>query len=146
MNVLAKLKLSPNTVEKTVSKIIEETKVKKIMDNMKEDIKSKIKESKENKNITWIAITPWSECSKSCGGGKSHLQRLCILPKNNPGSEKCEGDRVLLKDCNMQPCDENSILNKNSTSNSVEFSKSPIFKMIAVSKRPLRYEVNSILK
>ena len=51
-----------------------------------------------------MAITPWSECSKSCGGGKSYLQRICILPKNS--NKTCEGEKVLIKDCNMLPCEE----------------------------------------
>lgn len=59
------------------------------------------------KNITWVAITPWSTCSKSCGGGKSYLQRICILPKDS--KQQCEGEKVLIKDCNLQPCDGSEI-------------------------------------
>lgn len=147
MNVLSRLKLDSNSVQKTVSKIIEENNVKKIMEKIEEDvtktaeIKTKIVENP--KNITWIAIAPWSECSKKCGGGKSYLQRLCILPKNNPGKEKCEGDRILIKDCNMQGCKDISLLDSNHThvANSYENGKSPMFKMVPVSSRPLRYEV-----
>ena len=140
MNVLARLKLPNNTVEKTVSKIIEERNVKKIMESMKKAVtKTKFI---ENKNLTWIAIAPWSECTRKCGGGKSYLQRLCILPKNYTGNEKCEGDRILIKDCNLQPCSHSSLLNENLTnSNHVAHSTSPIFKMVPVSNRPLRYEV-----
>jgi len=59
--------------------------------------------NKKVSNMTWVAITPWSECSQKCGGGKSYLQRICILPKNS--NSTCTGERVLSKDCNMQPCD-----------------------------------------
>jgi hypothetical protein len=140
MNVLAKLKLQTNTVEKTISKIIEERNVKKIMENMKKTVtKTKLI---ENKNLTWIAIAPWSECSSKCGGGKSYLQRLCILPKNYTGKERCEGDRILIKDCNMQPCKYDSLMNQNlKNAHHVAHSTSPIFKMVPVSSRPLRYEV-----
>ena len=152
MNVLARLKLDSKTVQKTVSKIIEENNVKKIMEKMKKDVTKtaeiKTKIFVENpKNITWIAIAPWSECSKKCGGGKSYLQRLCILHRNYTGSSKCEGDRILIKDCNMQACKDASIMDINNkhVANTHENSKSPIFKMVPVSNRPLRYEVNNQL-
>ena len=57
----------------------------------------------KKKDLTWVAITPWSECSQKCGGGKSYLQRICILPKSS--NKTCKGEKMLSKDCNMMPCE-----------------------------------------
>jgi len=143
MNVIARLKLSSNTLEKTVSKILEENNVKKIMNNMMKDIskskeiKDKIKDTQQKaKTPTWIAISTWSTCSKPCGGGKSYLQRLCILPKENKNSEICKGENLISKDCNLQACKAEKVIDKKNYNN----TSSPIYKLMPVSKRPLRYE------
>jgi len=86
-------------------KIVVKVLAKSSLNNTLSIMKKEMNKNKNKKvsNMTWVAITPWSECSLKCGGGKSYLQRICILPKNS--NSTCKGERVLSKDCNMQPCD-----------------------------------------
>jgi hypothetical protein len=143
MNTIFKL-LSKD--KKSSDEIAEENNFKNILSSMRRGInKETLAEIKKNKKVTWVPITTWSECSKPCGGGKSYLQRLCVLPSNS--KEKCVGERILSKECNLNPCEntltETELLklqerNKNSTLNST--LSHPVFKFMPVSRRPLRYE------
>jgi len=135
----------------------EKNKINSMMHNLRKGIsKETLEKIKKAKEPTWIAITPWSECSKLCGGGKSYLQRICIVPKNS--NEHCDGERILTKDCNLQPCETNDmifdskqknntvIFNNNTNSaqpsmvNELSVIKSPIVKILPISKKPIRYE------
>jgi len=40
-----------------------------------------------SKDGQWVVVKKWSECSKTCGGGVSVLQRMCLPPK--PGGRPC---------------------------------------------------------
>jgi hypothetical protein len=53
-------------------------------------------------NGRWIILQNWSQCSLKCGGGKSTLHRFCIPPIG--GGLPCEGESIIHKDCNTQPC------------------------------------------
>lgn len=55
-----------------------------------------------SKNGYWVVVKNWSECSKPCGGGVSHLNRLCIPPLGN--GLPCFGDSVLIRECNTHEC------------------------------------------
>jgi hypothetical protein len=92
---------------------------------------------KNSTNITWIPITKWSECSKPCGGGKSYMERICVLPTEDKAAE-CEGERIVSEDCNMEPCDD---LNNELSKYKTNYSKlTSTIKSMQVSKRPWRYE------
>ncbi len=124
--------------------------------NLKKGIsKETLEKIKKAKEPTWIAITPWSDCSKTCGGGKSYLQRICIVPKTS--KKHCSGERIIRKDCNLSPCEvtNKNYSNFNNTENSknstilysnrnsikeISISKSPINKIPPLSKKLLRYE------
>lgn len=81
-----------------------------------------IKQFNLTPNKNWVAIKAWSQCSRSCGGGKSILERVCIdfSINNNKNNNKdvstsnCKGEAILTKDCNLHPCsDQNyNIFNK----------------------------------
>jgi len=109
---------------------------------MNKIIDNNVKEEKElpidnsNKNVTWVPITKWSDCTKSCGGGKSYLKRLCIIPEDV--TEKCEGENILERDCNLDPCDT---FNKEIAKYNITKAES-IYRInyMPVSKRPMRYE------
>lgn len=74
-----------------------------VMNNLRKGIsKETLEKIKNAKQPTWIAITQWSQCSKPCGGGKTHLQRICIVPKDSKGH--CEGDRIIARECNTHSC------------------------------------------
>jgi hypothetical protein len=101
------------------------------------DLKNSTQEIlRKSKSLTWVPISSWSECSKPCGGGKSYLQRLCVLPEDS--KEKCQGERVLTRECNLQPCDavlsEEDLLKLNYT------KKMEIEANFPANKRPERYE------
>lgn len=139
MNTLVKLIHKVN--KKTPSKIAEENNMKNMISSLKQNLSnSTLAQIKGNKNVTWVPITLWSDCSKPCGGGKSYLQRICITPENS--KEQCEGERILTKDCNLQPCTdtgpEDEIERLAHKSNSTVAS--PIMKYMPISRRPLRYE------
>ena len=83
-------------------------------------------------NGYWITLQNWSQCSLKCGGGVSTLHRMCVEPKN--GGLPCQGQAILTKPCNVDPCP--------STSAGVEPTQSlkPIVKVMPFSQRPQRYE------
>jgi hypothetical protein len=132
--------------KKSSDEILEENNFKNILSSMRRGINNEtLAEIKKKKKVTWVPITTWSDCSKPCGGGKSYLQRLCVLPSHS--KEKCVGERILSKECNLNPCEntvtETELLilqgrNNNSTLNST--INHPVFKFMPVSRRPLRYE------
>ena len=93
--------------------------------------------NKTNTNVTWAPITKWSECTKSCGGGKSYLQRLCIIPQDV--TEKCEGENVLERTCNLEPCDT-FIQEMAKCENNTIPKPGPEINVIPVNKRPYRFE------
>lgn len=85
----------------------------------------------------WVILQDWSQCSQACGGGKQFLQRMCVPPQN--GGNNCEGEPLLVKDCNSQPCP--MVINSET-----EAPANPTtIKMQQLSSRPLRYEVFSLI-
>ncbi|XP_062929811.1 A disintegrin and metalloproteinase with thrombospondin motifs 13 isoform X1 [Mobula hypostoma] len=52
----------------------------------------------------WSAWTPFSSCSRTCGGGVSQRHRHCNNPRPAFGGHKCEGTDMEAKMCNTQPC------------------------------------------
>lgn len=123
---------------------------------------------KANNIARWIAIAPWSECTKQCGGGSSYLKRICIMPEElemrgreiiNPQSSNikydetlrktslCSGEPLLTKECNLNPClvsaGNQGKVNKNIAeveTSGEEILKDPQIKFIPASSKHLRYE------
>ncbi|XP_021935392.1 A disintegrin and metalloproteinase with thrombospondin motifs 12-like [Zootermopsis nevadensis] len=58
----------------------------------------------EAKNGGWGAWTPWSECSRSCGGGVSFMERDCNNPAPENHGRYCLGERRKYRICNTKPC------------------------------------------
>ena len=129
-------------------------KVDSVVKDLKKGIsKEALEKIKKAKEPTWVAITPWSDCTRKCDGGKSYLQRICIVPKNL--ESHCEGERIVTKECNLEPCDGN-LLNINTKGNFTNFRNdtaainknvneikiinTPEIKFMPISERPLRYE------
>ncbi|XP_078406351.1 A disintegrin and metalloproteinase with thrombospondin motifs 13 isoform X2 [Cetorhinus maximus] len=52
----------------------------------------------------WSKWSPFSSCSRSCGGGVVLRQRHCNNPRPAFGGHKCEGSDMEAKICNTQPC------------------------------------------
>ncbi|XP_021114252.1 A disintegrin and metalloproteinase with thrombospondin motifs 16 isoform X2 [Heterocephalus glaber] len=57
----------------------------------------------------WSDWSPWSACSRTCGGGVSHRDRLCSNPRPSHGGKFCEGSTRTLKLCNSQKCPQDSV-------------------------------------
>jgi hypothetical protein len=55
-----------------------------------------------NQDGRWVILQNWSQCSLKCGGGETVLHRFCIPPVGN--GKPCEGDSVIKKECNIEPC------------------------------------------
>jgi len=92
-----------------------------------------------NQKITdgyWIVLQDWSQCSLKCGGGYSYLQRMCVPPKS--GGAPCEGEAVMNKTCNTQPC-PNVMGTDPLKPNNNTFVQKPIVKIMPFSSRPQRY-------
>jgi hypothetical protein len=85
----------------------------------------------------WITIQNWSQCSLKCGGGTSTLQRMCIPPKF--GGKECEGDPIITKSCNIQPCPDVFMNGQNLKENEHVTIRNPIMKSLPFSEKPQRY-------
>nr|XP_019598944.1 PREDICTED: A disintegrin and metalloproteinase with thrombospondin motifs 16 isoform X1 [Rhinolophus sinicus] len=57
----------------------------------------------------WSDWSSWSPCSRTCGGGVSHRDRLCTNPRPSHGGKFCEGSTRTLKLCNRQRCAHDSV-------------------------------------
>jgi len=51
---------------------------------------------------TWSNWSPWTQCSRECGGGRQSRMRQC----NTEGAARldCTGDVVEIQECNEHPC------------------------------------------
>lgn len=81
----------------------------------------------------WVILQDWSQCTQICGGGRQYLQRLCVPPQN--GGIPCDGETLLVKECNNNPCPTVITTEKQAPANPT------VIKMQPLSSRPLRYEV-----
>ncbi|XP_038050781.1 sushi, von Willebrand factor type A, EGF and pentraxin domain-containing protein 1-like [Patiria miniata] len=52
----------------------------------------------------WGSWSPFSDCSKSCGGGKQFRSRACDSPLPLNGGLNCPGERRQLQQCNTGKC------------------------------------------
>ena len=68
------------------------------------------KESREcnaNDCPSWTPWSTWSQCSLTCGGGKSKRTRKCALPdKTLVPNDQCKGEPEETKTCNEKSCPE----------------------------------------
>uniref|UniRef100_A0A4W3HN12 ADAMTS like 1 n=1 Tax=Callorhinchus milii TaxID=7868 RepID=A0A4W3HN12_CALMI len=55
-------------------------------------------QSEEDKDSQWDAWGPWSECSRTCGGGASYSLRRCLNSRN------CEGRNIRYRTCSSVTC------------------------------------------
>jgi hypothetical protein len=83
----------------------------------------------------WVVLQEWTQCSLKCGGGTSTLQRMCVPPKN--GGKNCDGQSVLTRPCNTQPCPSVSTTGQIQSNNT--FVMKPIIKVLPFSSRPQRF-------
>lgn len=88
----------------------------------------------------WVLLQDWTQCTLKCGGGQQFQQLMCVPPKK--GGKPCEGPAVRTKPCNTQPCPQAQILQKANPLNDKPSNNTlaPIVKMMAVSKRPQKYD------
>ena len=52
----------------------------------------------------WSGWTPYTTCSKECGGGSQERTRVCDNPKPQHGGMECSGIRREQQKCNTQTC------------------------------------------
>ncbi|XP_013411295.1 uncharacterized protein LOC106174328 isoform X9 [Lingula anatina] len=55
----------------------------------------------------WGGWTPWSNCSRTCGGGVRFKSRECNNPPPSNGGVSCPGSSNLTETCNPQGCPVN---------------------------------------
>jgi hypothetical protein len=58
-------------------------------------------------NGGWGEWMSWSECSRTCGGGVSFIERDCDNPTPQNRGRYCLGERRKYRVCNTQPCNPN---------------------------------------
>ncbi|XP_061664181.1 ADAMTS-like protein 1 isoform X2 [Syngnathoides biaculeatus] len=63
-----------------------------------EDPSSRTARSEEDGDTLWDAWGPWSECSRTCGGGASYSLRRCLTSKT------CEGQNIKYRTCSNVDC------------------------------------------
>ncbi|XP_051235929.1 ADAMTS-like protein 3 isoform X2 [Dicentrarchus labrax] len=63
-----------------------------------DDQASRMTRSDEDRDAGWDAWGPWSDCSRTCGGGASYSLRRCL----NGGS--CEGKNIRYRACSTMDC------------------------------------------
>ncbi|XP_051776371.1 ADAMTS-like protein 3 isoform X1 [Erpetoichthys calabaricus] len=63
-----------------------------------DDQTSRTTRSDEDKDLGWDAWGPWSDCSRTCGGGASYSLRRCLNGRN------CEGRNIKYKTCSNMEC------------------------------------------
>ena len=51
---------------------------------------------------SWGEWSPWTRCSRECGGGRQSRMRDCI--QENQAKINCTGDRVQIQECNTHQC------------------------------------------
>merc|ERR1719356_3701 len=54
-------------------------------------------------NCKWSEWTPWTQCSKSCGGGRRSRDRAVDIPGQHGGIQ-CRGDTEVWEWCRTNPC------------------------------------------
>ncbi|XP_076583415.1 ADAMTS-like protein 3 isoform X2 [Chaetodon auriga] len=59
---------------------------------------SRMTRSDEDRDIGWDAWGPWSDCSRTCGGGASYSLRRCL----NGG--RCDGKNIRYRTCSNMDC------------------------------------------
>ncbi|XP_064324798.1 A disintegrin and metalloproteinase with thrombospondin motifs 13 isoform X4 [Phalacrocorax carbo] len=52
----------------------------------------------------WSVWSPFSSCSRSCGGGVAIRQRFCNNPRPAFGGQECHGASIQVEMCNTQAC------------------------------------------
>ena len=98
-----------------------------------EDFKENIVYKTQKIDGKWVVLQDWSSCTLACGNGSQTLHRFCIPPSD--GGMACEGQGVVNRSCNTQACPNVRVV--------VEEKVAPTrIKMMRISKRPQRYEVN----
>ncbi|CAG2065264.1 unnamed protein product, partial [Timema podura] len=60
-------------------------------------------------NGGWGDWGPASECSRTCGGGMSVIQRKCDNPQPSYRGKYCLGDRNRYSLCNTDPCPKGDV-------------------------------------
>ena len=68
---------------------------------MKHQLKISFMNSVDGK---WGSWGRWSNCDKSCGGGKMKRERKCDKPKPTYGGKSCSGSDTEEKTCNTKAC------------------------------------------
>jgi hypothetical protein len=90
----------------------------------------------------WVLLQDWTQCTLKCGGGQQFQQLMCVPPKE--GGKPCQGTAIRTRPCNTQACPQVQTLQKAvsplAPGKADNSTLAPIIKMMAVSKRPQRYE------
>lgn len=71
---------------------------------LKSECVPKNPDAKKVINGQWGAWQPWTDCSRTCGGGIQKSIRHCTNPSPKNGGHYCVGHRVRYESCNTEDC------------------------------------------
>uniref|UniRef100_A0A8D8Q017 Papilin n=1 Tax=Cacopsylla melanoneura TaxID=428564 RepID=A0A8D8Q017_9HEMI len=59
----------------------------------------------------WMA-GPWSQCSKTCGGGTMERKVLCFIENRTVASTECDPEKIMFtsEECNKKPCGDDELI------------------------------------
>ncbi len=112
--------------------------------SMKDEMKFGPSAANSSLDGYWILLQDWTQCTLKCGGGLQYQQLMCVPPKT--GGKPCQGPAIRTKPCNTQPCPQAQTLKSAINPLDAAFNRAdnntlaPIVKMMAISKRPQRYD------
>ena len=112
--------------------------------NLKDDMKFGPSSTNSTLDGYWILLQDWTQCTLKCGGGLQYQQLMCVPPRSR--GKPCEGPAIRTRPCNTQPCPQAQTLKTavnplDASSNRADNNTlAPIVKMMAISKRPQRYD------
>ncbi|XP_075896893.1 adhesion G protein-coupled receptor B1 isoform X3 [Nelusetta ayraudi] len=81
-------------------------------------------------NGRWQPWSPWSGCSKTCGGGSQQRNRICLGPFS--GGQPCPGDREEVRGCSEKRCPEPHEICREDNFSNVVWKMTPAGDMAAV--------------
>ncbi len=110
------------------------------------DVKSQpLKKNQKPVDGYWVTLQDWSQCNKKCDGGVSTFHRMCVKPKF--GGKACEGEPVITKKCNMNPCPMVPGSNSSDPLNNKDGNTTvmdPVVKILPFTDKPQRYTLCKI--
>ena len=64
----------------------------------------------------WSRWGAWSQCTRTCGGGRQSRMRSCTNPPPSAGGRDCPGSRAQSRICNRNGCSGKTLVTSSNVS------------------------------